>query len=202
MRLLLTGNITLLSKVNAEPEVLILLSGGIDSTACLDFYLQLERPSCALFIDYGQPAAVREWQAARDVASYYDIQVTRICWEGAKPKGDGLISGRNAALITTALMEKSGSVGIIAAGIHAGTEYADCSAEFQVKIQSVLNIYDEADVQFAAPFLHWTKADIIEYCVLKSVPVQLTYSCERGLVQCGSCLSCQDRDLIRARASI
>lgn len=40
-------------------EVLVLLSGGIDSTACLDFYLQLGRPSCALFVDYGQPAAVR-----------------------------------------------------------------------------------------------------------------------------------------------
>ena len=141
-----------MSTRGAEPEVLILLSGGIDSTACLDFYLRLERPSCGLFVDYGQLAAAREWQAARDVASYYDIKVTRIRWEGAKSKGGGLISGRNAALITTALMERSESVGIIAAGIHAGTEYADCSAEFEEKIQLVLDIYDEAGVQFATLF--------------------------------------------------
>jgi 7-cyano-7-deazaguanine synthase in queuosine biosynthesis len=38
-------------------EVLVLLSGGIDSAACLDFYKELGRPPCALFVDYGHPAA-------------------------------------------------------------------------------------------------------------------------------------------------
>jgi 7-cyano-7-deazaguanine synthase len=74
-----------------EPEVLVLLSGGIDSTACLDFYLQLGRPSCALFIDYGQPAATREWQAACDVANFYNVPVFSLQWDGAKPKDAGLI---------------------------------------------------------------------------------------------------------------
>ncbi len=184
----------------AEPEVLVLLSGWIDSTACLDFYLQLGRPPCGLFIDYGQVAAASEWQAACAVADFYDIPVNRIRWEGAKSKGDGLILGRNAALLTTALMEKPQSVCVLAAGIHSGTGYADCTDEFREKIQTILDIYEEPSVQFAAPFLSWTKAEIVEYCLLRRVPLDLTYSCERGVVQCGSCLSCQDRELIRARA--
>ncbi|MBA3703528.1 MAG: 7-cyano-7-deazaguanine synthase, partial [Rubrobacteraceae bacterium] len=95
-------------------------------------------------------------------------------------KSAGLILGRNAFLVTAALMEKPASVSVIATGIHSGTGYADCSPEFATKIQAVLNIYEEAHVQLAAPFLDWTKADIIKYCSMKEVPVALTYSCESG----------------------
>jgi 7-cyano-7-deazaguanine synthase len=178
------------------PEVLILLSGGIDSSACLSFYRNLGRPCCGLFVDYGQPAAAREWQAVCGVAAFYSVSVNRLRWEGAKPKDAGLILGRNAFLITAALMEKPASVSVIATGIHSGTEYADCSPEFVSKMQAVLDTYEEDPVQLAAPFLNWTKADIIQYCLMHHVPVDLTYSCERGFEPCGDCLSCKDRELI------
>jgi 7-cyano-7-deazaguanine synthase len=184
-----------MSADHSEPEVLILLSGGIDSTACVNFFLRMGRTPLALFIDYGQRAAAREWQAVCDVTSFYDVPASRLQWQGMR-KGAGLISGRNAFLITAALMEKPTSVSVIAIGIHSGTEYADCSPEFVTRMQTVLSMYEDAHVQLAAPFLDWTKADIIQYCVMNHVPVDLTYSCEQGPHPCGECLSCKDRNLI------
>jgi 7-cyano-7-deazaguanine synthase len=77
-----------------EPEVLVLLSGGLDSTACLNFFLRMGRTPLGLFIDYKQ----------RAVTSFYNVPISRIQWQGTD-KGAGLILGRNAFLITAALME-------------------------------------------------------------------------------------------------
>jgi len=35
-----------------DREVLVLLSGGIDSAACIDFYRDFGRPPFGLFVDY------------------------------------------------------------------------------------------------------------------------------------------------------
>lgn len=183
-----------------RPEVLVLLSGGVDSAACLDFYLDLGRAPCALFVGHGQPAEPHEERAARAVADHYGVPITCLQLTEAKPKSSGLISGRNAFLMTAAMMERPPSVFVIAAGIHAGTGYTDCSEAFVQRMQAVLDLYSEY-VQLAAPFVEWTKADILEYCCLKGVPVELTYSCERGLDSpCGRCLSCLARTRIDARA--
>jgi 7-cyano-7-deazaguanine synthase len=183
-----------------RPEVLVLLSGGIDSAACLDFYLDLGRAPCALFVDHGQPAATHEERAARAMASHYGVPIACLKLKGARPKSSGLISGRNAFLMIAALMERPPSVSVIATGIHAGTGYSDCSKDFVARMQALLDVYAEG-VQVAAPFLDWAKPDVIEYCFLRGVPIDLTYSCERGLVPpCGSCLSCMDREALDASA--
>ena len=185
---------------NPRFEVLVLLSGGLDSAACLDFYLDLGRTPCALFVDYGQPTAEPELQAARAVAKFYSVPITCLRCEGAQPKRAGLISGRNAFLVTTALMERPKFVSIVAMGIHAGTDYSDCSSHFVEKMQTVLDIYNECSTQFVAPFINWSKADIIQYCLMRNIPLDLTYSCEREFPPCGMCLSCEDRKAIDARA--
>jgi len=183
----------------AKPEVLILLSGGIDSAACLDFFLDLGREPCALFVGYGQAAEQQETQAALAIAHHYNVAIDNIRWTGARQKGPGVISGRNASLITAAMMERPSSVSVIALGIHAGTGYADCSTAFVRNMQQVLDLYSEG-VQLAAPFLNWTKADVLEYCTMRDVPLHMTYSCEKGFVSpCGDCLSCLDRRALDAR---
>lgn len=196
----LFGGCTLVPTDYVEPEVLVLLSGGIDSTACLNFYLELERNPSGLFVDYGQRAAAQEWHAASKVASHYGVSVTRLRCQGGRSKEAGLISGRNAFLITAALLEKPPSVSAIATGIHSGTGYADCSPEFMRNMQVLLSMYQEAQVQLAAPFLDWTKIEIIKYCSMSGVPIDLTYSCEGGPEPCGDCMSCQDRKLLDVSA--
>ena len=45
--------------------VIILLSGGIDSAACLHYYLKEKFSVRALFVNYGQAAGEREYESAK-----------------------------------------------------------------------------------------------------------------------------------------
>lgn len=185
----------------ASPEVLVLLSGGLDSAACLSFYIDLGRPTCGFFIDYQQPAANREGRAAKAIADYYDVFLYTAKWSGQSKKRSGLVAARNAFLLTAALMERPEQVTTIASGIHAGTQYADCSPEFVSRMQSTFDIYSGGAVHIATPFEDWTKADIWAYALSKNVPVDITYSCEAGSNHpCGKCLSCLDRIGLEAHA--
>jgi 7-cyano-7-deazaguanine synthase len=87
--------------------------------------------------------------------------------------------------------------GMVAIGIHSGTEYRDCSDYFLRQVQSSFDVYTEGRIFISAPFLHWTKKEICEYCRTMKVPFELTYSCEAGHDQpCGQCLSCIDRGFL------
>lgn len=50
---------------------------------------------------------------------------------------DGLIMGRNLFLLSSALMYKRIKSGIIAIGIHAGTDYVDCGKAFIDNVNQV-----------------------------------------------------------------
>jgi len=184
-----------------EPEVLLLLSGGIDSTACLSFYQELRRPLCCLFVNYGQSAAGREWRAAKAVAEHYSAPLQYCRWRGKARRGAGFISGRNGFLLTAALMERPSSVSVIGIGVHSGTDYGDCSEEFMAMVQEMFDLYEEGRVHVDAPWLRLSKPEIYSYCRLKGVPIGLTYSCEIGDGPCGTCLSCKDRELLVAGSS-
>lgn len=174
--------------------VSVLLSGGIDSTACLHFLLHRPgfRPE-PLFVDYGQLSATRESQAASAIAKHYDVPLRAISCSGMGTTSAGLIIGRNAFLVFAALMAMGDQAGIIALGVHSGTPYWDCSQDFIRGAQSQLDAYADGRVQLSAPFLAWSKRDIWDYAIAQHIPLQLTYSCELGLDQpCGQCLSCQD----------
>lgn len=180
----------------ASPEVLILLSGGVDSAALVDFYVSFGRPPVALFVDYGQAAAADERIASAAVADHYGVELRTVTWRGVNPKATGLVPGRNNFLVAGAIMERPASVSVICLGIHAGTTYPDCSERFLTALQSTVGLSEDERVQLAAPFVTWSKLDIYEYCRSRRVPVHLTYSCESGAGPCGDCLSCQDRRLM------
>jgi 7-cyano-7-deazaguanine synthase len=179
-------------------EVLILLSGGIDSTACLNFYLSRNVRAQCLIIDYGQPSVQSEFQAASRICTHYRVILQKVVCQGFAKKKDGMIQGRNGFLLYAALMEFRKSSGIIAIGVHAGTPYIDCSAEFIKSVQITFDDYTDGRIKIGAPFLEWTKRDIWMYCSQKRVPTQLTYSCEMGNKPCGLCLSCRDRKALHA----
>ena len=181
-------------------RALVLLSGGIDSSACVDFCLQQNYEVRGLFADFGQLAAKKEDMASKKIASHYSIDLKRISLSKAEVKSGGFIPGRNAFLIFTALIEMHAEVGQIVIGIHSGTRYWDCSQQFVGSIQTLLDGYTGGRIQLLAPFQNWTKAGIWEYCRQYQVPVQATYSCELGMDQpCGHCESCKDLEILNAR---
>jgi len=176
----------------------VLLSGGIDSAACVDFYLQQSATVSGLHVTYGQPAARHEENAARAIADHYGIPLAIVRMAGSRAKSDGEIFGRNAFLLFTALMELDAPRAMVALGIHSGTPYYDCSESFVSAVQAIVDGQCDGRIRVAAPFLEWTKRDIWDYCLHRSVPIDLTYSCEKGLDQpCGNCISCRDLEALR-----
>lgn len=182
-----------------EGAVAVLLSGGIDSTACAAFYLELGFLVHGLFVDYGQAAVQPEVKAAKAIAAHYNISLVMLRWHGQREKREGLVLGRNAFLIFGALMEVPENVSILATGVHSGTDYFDCSPSFVKSAQSLIDMYTGGALQLGVPFLNWSKGDIWSFCKSQQVPVELTYSCERGEAQpCGKCLSCRDLEALYA----
>ncbi|MGO9022291.1 MAG: 7-cyano-7-deazaguanine synthase [Syntrophobacteraceae bacterium] len=178
---------------------LILLSGGIDSSACLEFYIRQRFTVNALFVDYGQIANRREELAASAICAHYQIPLQKITTTGFRQWAGGQIHGRNAFLLYAALMNFPFYSGVIGIGVHCGTEYYDCSKEFIVSTQKSFDFYTDGRVVIGVPLLDWLKPEIWKYCMLSGVPVDLTYSCEMGKDQpCGNCLSCKDLERLHA----
>lgn len=184
-----------------QTKVLVLLSGGIDSSACINYYLAKKFNVSALFIDYGQIAAGPELKAAELISNYYDITLEKIVISGNSKWSNGFVMGRNAFLLFTALMNFKYESGLISIGIHSGTTYWDCSENFVELIQKSYNAYSNGCISLDIPFIKWNKREIWDYCINEKVPIDLTFSCELGKIQpCGECLSCKDLEALNGIA--
>jgi 7-cyano-7-deazaguanine synthase len=178
-------------------NVLILLSGGIDSTAIVHYYLSQKFRVKALFVDYGQISSRMEFKSARNVSRYYSIELIALKFSSQQKFSDGEIQGRNAFLVMAALLSNPTAKGLVAIGIHSGTFYYDCSDLFVKGINGILNGYTNGQLTLDAPFIKWDKRMIFNYCREYSVPINLTYSCENGAdIPCGKCRSCLDRSAL------
>jgi len=173
-------------------NVLVLVSGGLDSAACLQYYLAHDQDVEALHVSYGQMAEEREALAASAVCKFYGVPLVHT-WLKNVVAGHGEIAGRNALLLSIALLRLgSGATSIVGIGIHAGTTYADCSPAFVATTQRLFDLYSGGRIVIDAPFVAWSKKDIYQFMGDSSV-VELTYSCELGASQpCGQCRSCHD----------
>ncbi len=177
----------------------ILLSGGIDSAACVQFYADLGRTITCLFVDYGQRAAEPERQSATLVSSHYRVPLNQLVVSGPRTFAQGEVPARNGLLLVSALMHFPARAGTVAIGVHSGTPYYDCTPGFLDTVNEIFAGYTDGRVRCEAPFLDWDKAAIWQYCHTKRVPVEITYSCERGDdPPCGKCLSCLDRRCLGA----
>ena len=177
-----------------SPSALVLLSGGLDSAACVAFYRAQGLGLASMFFDYGQPAAVQERRASRRIAAHFGIEHHVVNLRGGLPKAPGEVRARNAVFMLAALMEYPMQKGLIVLGIHAGTPYYDCTPAFLVNIQSLFDGYTNGRVQAAAPFIGMNKREVWQYGQNTGLPVALTYSCQcGGKKPCGKCASCRDR---------
>ena len=68
-----------------KAATVVLLSGGLDSAANLALCFERDEPVLALTADYGQRAAQREIEAARDLAGHYGVrhETVDLRWLGA-----------------------------------------------------------------------------------------------------------------------
>ena len=170
------------------------MSGGIDSTACAQYFLERQDNVVGVFIDYGQAARKPEHDAVQAVAKHLEIPLHTLVFKTTERFGPGEIVGRNAFLIFAALMSENPNQGILSLGIHHGTSYYDCGNDFLSRVNHIIESYSSGKVVLDCPFASVDKSFVYRYAESVGAPLHLTYSCELGTVPpCGQCLSCRDR---------
>lgn len=180
-----------------EKPILILMSGGVDSTALVHYYRSENYNIKGAFFDYGQKSNRYEKQAVQRIADYYNIEIEYLDLGFALNNVNGEYISRNALFILMAANLNYKKVSRIAIGTHYGTPYYDCSAMFMTDCQNIIDGYYDGTLTVEAPFLHYTKEQIFQYCRDNDIPLKLTYSCEKGNnTPCGTCPSCKDRSIL------
>lgn len=106
---------------------------------------------------------------------------------------------RNGLFLSTAAsIALSKECDVVYYGAHhddvAGNAYPDCSIEFVNSMASAVKIGTGEQLGLEAPFVTWSKADIIKKGLELNVPYELTWSCyEGGETPCKTCATCVDR---------
>lgn len=200
-------------------DVIALVSGGLDSTTLL-YQLRAEGHSLrALSVDYGQRHG-RELTFARELVAEFGIDwrpldLTRLVQffgqnsltdsTHAVPAGayspdtmaQTLVPNRNMVLLSVAIAWAIDSASqAVAFGAHGGTytPYPDCRPAFATAMDAAARVCHTAPIEVWAPFVNWSKADIVTRGAELGVPFERTWSCYRGgETHCGKCGTCADR---------
>ncbi|WP_416210287.1 7-cyano-7-deazaguanine synthase QueC [Frankia sp. Cr1] len=205
------------------PTAVVIISGGLDSST-LAYHFQAGGSRLMLLsFDYGQRHR-RELDAAAIVAAglgarhhIVDVQSVGALLAGSAitdsyvevPDGHytdetmkiTVVPNRNALMldvaIAVAVVEQADAV---AFGAHAGdhTIYPDCRPEFIDALQVCARVGNDGFLadgfRILAPFLTWSKAEIVRRGAELGVPFGETWSCYKGgAVHCGRCGTCTER---------
>ncbi len=106
---------------------------------------------------------------------------------------------RNGLFLSSAAsMALSLGCSVLYYGAHhddwAGNAYPDCSQEFVEAMNRAIVEGTGGELHMEAPFVQWSKADIVKCGLELGVPYELTWSCyEGGEKPCGVCGTCIDR---------
>ena len=106
---------------------------------------------------------------------------------------------RNGLFLSSAAsMALSLECSVLYYGAHhddwAGNAYPDCSREFVAAMNNAIIEGTGGELHMEAPFVEWSKADIVKKGLELNVPYELTWSCyEGGDKPCGVCATCIDR---------
>jgi 7-cyano-7-deazaguanine synthase len=177
--------------MTSRRSAVVLLSGGIDSAVVLGLLRGEGWPAEALFVNFGQRALAPERVASRAIAAWYEVgweevQVGPLC---AAPFGE--VPGRNDLFLAIASAARPTSH--IAIGVHAGTDYIDCSTPHLEAWQALFDLEFGGSRRVLAPLIQFSKGAILSTASAMSLPLELTWSCEADGGPCGVCASCRDR---------
>lgn len=112
-----------------------------------------------------------------------------------------VVPNRNATMLSIAYgVAVAEGAEIVATGVHAGDHfvYPDCRPgfieAFDAMQKKAVEGFGDASLRLHAPFVEWSKADIVATGDRLGVPYADTWSCyEGGEIHCGLCATCVER---------
>lgn len=208
-------------------QVVLIHSGGLDSTVLL-YKLRADGHELrCLGIDYGQRHR-RELEAGQAICRDLGIEYRIADLRGLRPLLAGsaltddvpvpnghytddtmkatIVPNRNMIMLSAAIgwavsLEYDG----VAYAAHAGdhTIYPDCRPVFVEAVRNVARLCDWRPIELLTPFVDVTKADIVRIGAGLGVPFERTWSCYKGgEVHCGTCGTCVERREAFERAGV
>ncbi len=202
-----------------RPEHYLLLSGGLDSATLAGWLLErhpAESVQAVTFL-YGQKHVV-EVEAAEAVARHYGlalqaVELPTIHGSALTEPGLRLPEGRDLSLsqgvapsyvparnllflaFLASLADLGGRSELWIAVHHDDyTGYPDCRPAFIDAADQAVRLGTQYGLRVRAPFVSWSKGDIVRYGLSRGVPYHLTHSCYQGRrPACGVCDTCQAR---------
>lgn len=207
--------------------VIIILSGGLDSTTLLYDLALSGNEVYAISFDYHQ-RHVRELNCAKktceklniphkivDISSISELlQGSSLTSDIPTPHGrydeesmkKTVVPNRNMILISLATAYAI-SIGTdkVYYGAHSGDHfvYSDCRPEFIKKLGEAIELCDDSKVTLEAPYSDIDKGDIVNIGKVLGVDYSMTYSCYEGTeTPCGKCGACNERAESFAKAGM
>jgi 7-cyano-7-deazaguanine synthase len=203
-------------------RAVVLVSGGMDSATAVAEAIDRGYEPLFLHASYGQATEDREFECARQLAQEFEAadflhaETGHLARIGASSLTDDSIEVgeadlggeeipssyvpfRNANLLSmaTAYAEARDATAVfIGAHSEEFSGYPDCRPQFFEAFQNVIDAgtKPETTIDLEAPFVAWSKTDILERGLELAVPFEHTWSCYRSTAPaCGTCDACAFR---------
>ena len=198
-------------------DVVVLLSGGLDSTTLATIALKNEVLHSVLSFRYGQPNTIAELFAADAWASQHGVKREVLTVElvgvrsamslGVGAAGLRVLPGRNLALLSLAVNYAAAN-GCREVWFGATADDADGYPDCRAAFVEAMNAMSEAayGVKIKAPLAHHPKESVVGLALNFGVDIGATWSCyepdHRTLRPCGTCNACRLRADAIAKATI
>lgn len=187
-------------------KVVVLASGGIDSTLMMHLFQKEGHEVFPLYVDYGQLAEGKEWESLTKVCHHMSLKPFRmdIPGFGKLPSGltnpsldiykDAFLPTRNLTFVTLgAAYAYTLNADAVAIGLLRGPIFPDQSKEFIERAEISINTALGKKIRILAPLIDLDKRDIIILAEKHNLP-KVTYYCHAGKDEpCGICISCKER---------
>ena len=205
-------------------SVVILSSGGLDSSTVAAIAKKSNAKIFGLSFDYGQKHK-KELEAAKKIAQFFSFEDFKIVkldlslWGGSSltdhkkeiPKGglnnkiipNTYVPGRNTIFISVALSYAEAiNAELVGLGVNAldYSGYPDCRPDYILQFQKLAKLSNKRGrennpIKIWTPLIDLNKEEIIQLAFDNNLNIEDTWSCYSGMSEpCKKCDSCRIRD--------
>ena len=190
-------------------RVVVLSSGGLDSSLLCLLLRNRGHDIKSLFINYGQKAFEREWETCQKVAHYLSIESPLnidLSSFGVNIRSgltstdidvtDPYLPNRNLLfLLVASSYAISTNISHLAIGLLSSHVFPDQTREFINSAEVTIRTSLGANITILTPLIGLNKLDVLRLAEHHNFPIHLTYSCHAGNEKpCGRCISCLENE--------